>query len=240
MANTILDFDKINKIDSVETAKEKSTVKSKRKSINFNTYFGEMGISKEDKQKRIRMAKDIEDLLLAFFVLSKLQLQITTYDVAYLVHYLEVNLTSIAQKHDIPIDDDIGIYIHKRATEIVDSTKRHATVEPTIPNGKEESNNPDAWWFSPDRAKSIAGDESNAFGEHKNYKDAEKKGKRFKRWNDMRDDKERKSHLEVGGTVIPIDDAFMVGTSLMMHPKDRSLGAGEEEILNCRCWCTYE
>ena len=56
---------------------------------------------------------------------------------------------------------------------------------------------------------------------------------------DIRDRKERKTHLKIGGEVIAIDKAFVVGKSLMMFPKDESLGADPEEIVNCRCTIKY-
>lgn len=55
----------------------------------------------------------------------------------------------------------------------------------------------------------------------------------------MKDQRVRKTHREVDGETIPIDEVFLVGESLMRFPKDTSLGASAEEIVNCRCVVKY-
>lgn len=56
---------------------------------------------------------------------------------------------------------------------------------------------------------------------------------------DIRDKKERETHLRVGRTIKPIEEPFVVGESLMQYPKDTSLGADSSEIVNCRCTIRY-
>lgn len=58
---------------------------------------------------------------------------------------------------------------------------------------------------------------------------------RTKTWWTLRDDKVRESHVAVHGTTVAYRDPFDVGGSQMMRPGDDSLGAGAEEIVNCRC-----
>ena len=53
------------------------------------------------------------------------------------------------------------------------------------------------------------------------------------------DDKTREDHVDVNGAVVPIDEPFIVGGYEMMYPGDESLGAGPEEIINCRCSVEY-
>lgn len=55
----------------------------------------------------------------------------------------------------------------------------------------------------------------------------------------MCDRRVRHTHEMVDGETIGIYDAFEVGDALMMFPKDDSLGAGQEEIANCRCVVEY-
>lgn len=43
----------------------------------------------------------------------------------------------------------------------------------------------------------------------------------------------------INGKYVPIGNAFHVGDSWMMFPKDTSLGADAKEIINCRCSITY-
>lgn len=52
-------------------------------------------------------------------------------------------------------------------------------------------------------------------------------------WISAMDNRTREHHLEVNQTVIPINDFFKVGDSLMQHPGDKAGGANE--CCNCRC-----
>lgn len=69
---------------------------------------------------------------------------------------------------------------------------------------------------------------------------AYRSGMRFKTWVTFGDGKVRASHRAVGGTRIPIDEAFTVGGYKLMFPNDTSLGAGAEEIVNCRCTLKFD
>ncbi len=62
-----------------------------------------------------------------------------------------------------------------------------------------------------------------------------------KGWLDTGDDRERDTHAEAAATQqdVPLDDAFEVGGERLMFPGDGSLGAGAEEVANCRCTQTY-
>ena len=55
-------------------------------------------------------------------------------------------------------------------------------------------------------------------------------------WNTQADDAVRDSHAELDGVEIPIDEAFDVGGSPMMHPADPAGPAGE--VIECRCFLT--
>lgn len=56
-----------------------------------------------------------------------------------------------------------------------------------------------------------------------------------KTWWSAADKRVRESHREAHGRTVPYDQAFEVGDGRMMRPGDGSLGAGPEEIVNCRC-----
>ena len=85
----------------------------------------------------------------------------------------------------------------------------------------------------------MAENESLSCWNHQDFADAIKSGKRKKQWMDVRDKKERETHLQVGRTIKPIDQPFVVGGFLMQHPKDTSLGANSSQIVNCRCTIKY-
>lgn len=122
------------------------------------------------------------------------------------------------------VDDYITDYARQFAHEVVRATFDHTDEE---------------YYLSKDRAMFISECEANTSLNHKEYTDAIKAGKTLKTWKDVGDKRERKTHLEVGGTTIPIRELFAVGDSLMLFPKDSSAGAASKEIVNCRCSIQY-
>ncbi|MCW8930888.1 MAG: hypothetical protein OQL19_11690 [Gammaproteobacteria bacterium] len=60
-----------------------------------------------------------------------------------------------------------------------------------------------------------------------------------KTWFTNIDGKERDSHHNAFGQERGINEPFDVGSSRLMFPKDRSLGAESKEIFNCRCSAIY-
>lgn len=60
-------------------------------------------------------------------------------------------------------------------------------------------------------------------------------------WNITGDGRERDTHDEMSGQSVGVDEPFVSpGGALFMFPGDTSLGAEAEELVNCRCWETYE
>lgn len=59
-------------------------------------------------------------------------------------------------------------------------------------------------------------------------------------WHATRDLRTRDTHAILHGTSVGFNEPFVTARGAqMMHPMDTSLGAGAEEIINCRCWCEY-
>ena len=97
----------------------------------------------------------------------------------------------------------------------------------------------DPYYYSLDRARYMAENESNTSWNHSDFANAIKQGKTRKKWVDVRDNRERETHRRVGGMIIPISELFMVGSSFMLYPKDPSYGAPASEICGCRCTVKY-
>jgi hypothetical protein len=58
-------------------------------------------------------------------------------------------------------------------------------------------------------------------------------------WRSAGDERTRDAHAEMDGQTVGYDEPFVSPTGAhLMHPGDDSLGAGPEDIINCRC--TYE
>lgn len=188
--------------------------------IEYDTYFGEMELSEEEKQRRIKLAETFEILFLYYFTL-----------------YLEDNKKSYIKMieetyRDISIEflemDYAPEYIEKRAKEVANDVDRVT---------RENGNN--QYYTSGRRAKNISANETNVIANYRLQIEAIRNGMRYKTWKTMKDKRVRHSHILVDERKIGIFDEFEVGTSRMMYPNDTSLGASPNEIINCRCVVKY-
>jgi SPP1 gp7 family putative phage head morphogenesis protein len=92
------------------------------------------------------------------------------------------------------------------------------------------------------RAASIARTETHnaamaaieASMKHKNIEIASKT------WHAVGDRRTRPTHAAAHGQSVPFNEPFTVGGAQLMRPGDGSLGAGPEEIVNCRCSVLYQ
>lgn len=205
------------------TFDELNRIVGKNRSEPYENYFGEMDLTEEKIEERISLAEKLEENFL--FVLALL---------FTMVQYNSVNYEQIRNRFEksylkaingtIVADDYINQYIRNFSYDITDSTKAHVD---------------DMYYYSSDRAIFMAENESLTCWNHQDFVDAIKSGKRKKQWMDVRDKKERETHLQVGRTIKPIEHPFVVGNSLMQYPKDASLGAESKEVISCRCTIKY-
>lgn len=191
--------------------------------LSIKDYFDEMELTEEEKEQRKKFAYEMEDILLFIFALFSVMKQYDNLNKHYIISQLQTRYLDTVSKY-INVDRYIEDYIKEFAIDTVNTTVK----------------NEDKLYFtSDDRAVLIAENESHFTLNRKEYLDAVKSGKKKKQWVDVRDKKERKTHREVGGTVILIDQPFIVGNSLMMFATDHSLNAEAKELINCRCTTRY-
>lgn len=194
-----------------------------KRSEEFSDYFGAMDLDENDEKKRIALAERLEDnFLLVLALLFTMQ------------QYESIEWEEIRVKFEmayrnglngfIEIDEYLDLYIQKFSYDMVESTQNHID-EP--------------YYYSHDRARFSAENESNSSWNYADYQAAIRSGKTKKKWVDVRDKRERETHRKVGGTIKPIEEPFIVGSSLMQFAKDTSLGASSSEIINCRCKTVY-
>ena len=115
-------------------------------------------------------------------------------------------------------------YVSRLADEIIDTTTRHPD---------------DDYYLSKERALLIGQNESNTTFNHIDYTEAKESGKRYKVWYAELDSRTREAHAEMDGITIPIDELFHVGNDNMRYPHDY-LNGSAENLVNCRCVCTYK
>lgn len=188
--------------------------------IDYEEYFGEMELADEEKEKRIELAKKFEVLFL-FFLLSYSKQQKIDYESMIYEKYIVIALEFLKQDEVPAYVDD---YARRLADDVVRTTKEH--------DGEE-------FYTSTERGMLISANEANALGNYNQQAQAIKTGMIYKTWITEKDNKVRHTHKEVDNVKIGIFESFQVGDSLMMFPKDASLGASMKEIAGCRCVTKY-
>jgi len=206
------------------TFDELNSLVTNKRAKPFETYFGDMELSEEQKEKRITLAEKMKNEFLFVMALLFNMYRYSSIEWENIRRKFEQGYLN-AIKGKIDIDDYMKSHIASLSYDFIDSTKRNVD-EP--------------YFMSSDRATVYSEEESNTSYNHQEFKKAINEGKTKKKWIDIRDKKERKTHRKVGGKVIAINEPFIVGNSLMMYPKDvDTYGAEPEEYVNCRCSIKY-
>lgn len=193
------------------------------RSEDVKAYFDVMEISDEAKESRISLADKLEDnflFVLAFLFTMQRYGNVDWENIRYRFElaYRE------ALKNTIAIDDFLDTYIRQFSYDVTDSTQNHIDVP---------------YYYSGDRARMMAENESNTSWNYADFNEALRQGKTRKQWVDIRDKRERETHRQVGGTIIKIREPFWVGDSLMYFPKDCTFSPPIKEVINCRCSIRY-
>lgn len=207
-----MEFDEINKLEATE-----------RRSVPYQEYFGDMELSEEQKQERIGFAEKLEDIIILIFSMIEVMRVYKTYTPAVIIAKFTRDYEALCNEYEI-LDDYMMLYITAMVEQMVNVS---------IENQEKE------YYLSTDRAMFISENEANTTLNYKDFQKAIKEGKTKKQWIDIRDKRERKSHIAVGRKTIDIDKPFKVGNSLMLFPKDTSYNASDREIVNCRCTIKY-
>lgn len=215
---------------SVSSYDELNIRPDNRRSEPYKEYFSKMLISDKEKQERIAFSEKMEEVVLYILALIETTIESGETKREYIkTQFYDKYLDVIASY--MLIDTYIKQYATDITKQIIDITFERLSSE--------DKSITDDYYLSNDRAMFISECEANSILNYRQYSKAVKSGKTKKKWIDVGDKRERKTHLEVGGTILPIDEPFSVGDSLLQFPKDTSLGASADEIVNCRCSIQY-
>lgn len=187
-------------------------------SIPYEEYFGEMDLTDGEKEERIKLAKEFEVLFL-FLLMNYKKEQSNEVKKMLQDKYKDIATAFIDAEKP-------SSYIEEYSKQIIEDTIR-------VTN----DNIDDPYYTSWDRAMFIAENEANGIGNYRQQLEAVKSGKKYKTWLTMKDKKVRHTHKEIDNLKIPIFEAFQVGNSKMMFPKDSNGEA--KEIIGCRCVLEY-
>lgn len=215
---------------SVSSYDELNIRPDNRRSEPYKEYFSKMSISDKEKQERIAFSEQMEEVVLYILALIETTIESGETKREYIqTQFYDKYLDVIASY--MLIDTYIKQYANDITKQIIDTTFERLSSE--------DKSITDDYYLSNDRAMFISECEANSILNYRQYSKAVKSGKAKKKWIDVGDKRERKTHLEVGGITLPIGEPFSVGDSLLQFPKDTSLGASTDEIVNCRCSIQY-
>lgn len=215
---------------SISSYDELNIRPNNRRSEPYKEYFSKMSISDKEKQQRIAFSEQMEEVVLYILALIETTIESGESDQEYIqTQFYDKYLDVIASY--MLIDTYIKQYALDVTKQIIDATFERFSAE--------DKSITDDYYLSNDWTMFISECEANSILNYRQYSKAVKAGKTKKKWIDVGDKRERKTHLEVGGTILPIDEPFSVGDSLLQFPKDTSLGASADEVVNCRCSIQY-
>lgn len=213
-----LSFDELNKLYDEQHD-------GKTRSMSYEQYFGEMDLSREQKQRRMETARNVEDFILLALMTMYYMQQDGGYDYASVTRDVAESYTSLLEELGIPLTAYFSAaHPQSVAAEIVNTT---------VQNPEEIYN------YTIDRAMMIAENEANFIWNDAEFEEAVRSGKTRKRWRAIMDKRTRRTHAEANGQTVPIMEPFEVGGWLLLRPGDDSMGAPPEELVNCRCTVVY-
>lgn len=218
MAFGVTSFDALNRLVGM------------KRSESFDDFFAPMKITDEQKRERIRLAEALEEEFLYMFSYMFYAYPILNEQMindlrdGYIRQLEELGIVAMVADDIARRNNPYYQQAEKFAIDCIDATRRH----------KE-----DPYYYSEDRARLCAEDQSNFIYDIKEYSDALENGYTHKTWETVGDNRVRASHVEVEGETIPIEEPFVLGGGLMMHPHDDSLGVDENELIACRCSLSF-
>lgn len=218
MAFGVTSFDELNQLVGM------------KRSEPFDDFFAPMKITDEQKRERIRLAEALEEEFLYMFSYMFYAYPILNEQMindlrdGYIKQLEELGIAAMVADDIARRSNPYYQQAEKFAIDCIDATRRH----------KE-----DPYYYSADRARLNAEDQSNFVLDVKDLDDAIENGYTYKTWNTVGDNRVRESHVEVEGLTIPIEEPFVLQGGLMMSPHDGSMGVSDSELAMCRCSLSF-
>lgn len=191
--------------------------------LSIDDYFDEMELTEEEREERKQFSREMQDVILFIFALFSVMQQYDRINKEFIISQLQSRYSEIVLRY-IDIDKYLEDYITDFSQETVDTTLKHIDEE---------------FYLSEDRSLLISLNEANTTLNYKDYANAIKAGKKRKQWLTEKDKKVRKTHRALDDMVLSIEDAFIVGDTLMRFPHDTLYGIDYEQLSNCRCSIKY-
>lgn len=207
-------------------------------------WVGEMELPPAEKYLRLEMITEFENTFSKIFEKQKRVVKNSQNNTLFLLGLLTVPIATewrrIYRKYYEKYVSVVGGETARTGYPQADAWfKQHSTdfanwVQQTTENEFNKGTDAETI-FSADRIRDIARTESNGIADAATLDGYYRAGCQNKMWVSYRDKKVRATHKEADGQIVPLNQPFVVGDSLLMFPHDTSLGASASEIINCRC-----
>lgn len=194
-----------------------NTKRTKRRSLEFEKFFGEMDLDEEQTKDRVLFSLRFRDVVLTSFALVELG-------------NIEKAKQNLIDGYTDALGDELAemqeyrLYIEDICGKIIETTVK---------------NSGDEYFTSEDRATLVSENEANTAYNTVDFKKAVKQGKTKKTWVAIKDNFTRETHKDANGQTIPIESLFSVGNEMLRFPRDWEGDVTGEETVNCRCSVTY-
>lgn len=173
----------------------------KIRSMPYDKFFSEMGITKEQKQERIEFSNKIEDDMRFLILLILIMKETGRVDAKKAAEQFEAKLLKWISQY-IDLDSETKAYISDFCLSTAQVTADHVNEK---------------YFVSEDRIRLVSENTALDFLNHKDFKEATR-NKTYKTWNTIIDGKERETHHKEDQATIPISNYFLVGKALMRYP----------------------
>lgn len=203
-------------------------------------WFSKMNVSEAEQKKRVKLSLDYCEIIILLLMMIEGSKSIEKSKA-----FAEERLKAVAEKY---VGKNNIAYINdwskKEAEKIVDVTFKHIDEEhgpddfyemPELGIRLPESE----YWTSEERGLLIGIECATTTANFDDMSKAVDKGKTRKTWITEADDRVRKTHDEVHGVEMPINQPFLVGNSYLLFPGDLTYDPEEKEVANCRCHAEY-
>lgn len=185
-------------------------------------YFRGMDLSEREQNQRIEKSEELHDRIGSFLDMQKESYQTNPVMFAFLSDMYLNQLESLYRD----VFDSNDNWVDKRSKAFSNEIQR--ATQGYIEQGKAENA------FSEERKSKISINESNMYWNYDRHRRLSSVYA-YHAWLSERDDRVRPTHITADGQRVPVNEPFWVGGYRVMYPTDSSLGAGPEEIVNCRC-----
>lgn len=206
----------------------------------IDEYFEPMRISDRRKENRKDLAYDLEDAVSGLLVDAFYAEQYGT-----TLSFDELNQLSQAKVRSTSRTDPVV----RAREEYIDAVEDYFPVDEEIMGHIDETligamlillrHRDEPYYYSADRARAIAENDSNNLWNCQELKEAHDRGFRFKTWNTIMDGRERDSHAEINGKTIRLEELFQLRGGYMAYPKDLTYDPDPDEYNNCRCSLSF-